>query len=254
MDTNSCYVTWPGRVCFLVVAGSILMVAGTAGAATSLQAQQVAAVAPMPVTLRDDRFQFDCTASDVRMGADGSLKLEGSTCSNVVQIDVSGSLQFLENGSITHSCAFASMTMNAEGSMVITAAGNCFRDSDGDNIPDLVDPAVDTAATGDCIVQGASPDETVSLSGANYVANETCMLPAPNRLVAANTVIGAANAPATVDFHAKNGVDLVGATVDGSSTFRIHGDDQVQPAVRIWGPFLVQAGGVLSVHPSGQQQ
>ncbi|WP_456376839.1 hypothetical protein [Thiolapillus sp.] len=252
MNTSLYYTPWLGRACFLVVTGSILMAAGAAGA-TGLQVQ-AAAAATIPVSLRDDRFQFDCSASDVQMGVDGSLSIEGSTCSSVVQLGASGSLQFLENGSITHSCEFAGMTMNAEGSMVIIAAGNCFGDSDGDGIPDLIDPAVDTAATGYCDVQGTSPDETVSMSGANYAANGgTCKLPEPNRLVAANTVVGAANSPVTVDFYAKDGVDLVGATVAGSGVFRIHGDGQVQPAVRIWGPFLVEDGGVFSVHPSGQQ-
>lgn len=241
------------RICFLVVAGSIPMVAGAAGATASSQVQ-AAAVASIPVSLRDDRFRFDCNASEVKLGADGSLKLEGSTCSDVVQIGASGSLQFLEAGATapTHSCIFAGMSMNAEGSMVITAEGNCFRDSDGDNIPDLIDPSVDVAATGECLAEGESPDETVSLSGADYTVDGTCTLPAPSRLVAVNTIVGAVDSPATVEFYGKNMVDLVGAMIRDGSVFRIQGDVQTQPEVRIWGPFLVRVGGVFSVHPPSQ--
>ncbi len=254
MNTSLRDVSRSARVCFLVVAGSIPMVAGAAGTTASSQVL-AATAASIPVSLRDDRFQFDCSASNVQLEVDGSLKLEGSTCSDVVQIGASGSLQFLEIGATTptHSCIFSGLTMDAEGSMVITAAGNCFRDSDGDQIPDLIDPDVGTAATADCAFQGASPDETVSLSGASYTVDGTCVLPAPNRLVAASTVVGAVNTPASVDFHANDGVDLIGATIDGSSMFRVHGGTQMLPVVRIWGPFLVQAGGVFSVHPSGQQ-
>ncbi|WP_456416852.1 hypothetical protein [Thiolapillus sp.] len=251
MNMNLRPLSWSPQTCSLVVAASMLMAAGAAGAATNVQL--AAAVAPIPVSLRDNRFQFDCSASDVQLGVDGALKLAGSTCSSVVLIGASGTLQFLENGDITHSCTFAGMTMDADGSMVITAAGDCFRDSDGDQIPDLIDPAVDVAATADCIVQGASPDESVSLSGASYSVNETCILPAPNRLVAANTVVGTANGSANVDFHAKDGVDLIGAAVDGGSVFRVHGDAQTLPVVRIWGPFSVQPGGEFSVHPSSLQ-
>ncbi|WP_419593023.1 hypothetical protein [Thiolapillus sp.] len=152
-------------------------------------------------------------------------------------------------GQTTHSCTFEGMTMDAQGHMTVRTTGSCFADSDLDEIPDSLDPFSQEKATAECLLQGESPDESVSLSAANYGADATCALPAPNRLVAANTAVGAVDVAANVDFRATDGIDVLGATVAGGSVFTLGGDDQGRPTVRIWGPFSVKAGSVFAVHP-----
>ncbi len=237
-----------GRSWRLAVVSSILLFIGEAPVIANTQVQAAEADVT-PLVLRDDRFQIDCTATSVQMGADGSLSVDGSSCIDKIQTGAAGTLQFLDNATVTHSCAFGSMTMNANGNMVITAMGNCFGDSDGDSIPDLIDPNVAEAATPECIVQGETPDETVSMTGALYTADDTCYTPAPNRLVAANTVVGQASTPVILDLYAKDSIALLGATVSGNSTLTLQGEDQNQPLVRIWKPFSIEAGSVLRVHP-----
>ncbi|WP_457669208.1 hypothetical protein [Thiolapillus sp.] len=233
------------QVLFLVALFSVLTM-GEAAATAEIDTQ-TAEAATTPIVLKDDRFRLDCAVAAVQMGADGSLILEDSTCSAMVTPGATGSLKFAAGGETTHSCSFGGMTMNAQGQMTIRAAGSCFADTDQDEIPDYLDPLSTEKATAECLVQGQAPDESVSLSAANYSADATCILPAPNRLVAANTVVGAVNAAAVVEFHATDGIDVVGATVDGNSSFILGGEDQ--PTVRIWGPFFVKAGSIFAVHP-----
>jgi len=237
------------RVGLVAIAGAGMLMTANASAITDAQIQ-AAEAEPTAFVLKDDRFHTDCSATSVQMGADGSLALEGVSCADVTLAGDQGNLKFQENGDTTHSCDFASMTMNLSGNMIITAEGDCFVDGDGDAIPDLIDPFPTEAAGNTCVVQGESPNESVSMSSAAFTADASCALPAPNQVVAVNTSIGAADTPVIMDFIAKDGIDLIGGTVRGSSTLTLQGDGQSQPVVRIWTPFTLEAGSVLSIQPA----
>jgi len=252
MTKYSRHIGGISRALFLVVTGSVLIVSVDAAAAVDVSVQ-AAETASIPIVLRDQRFRMTCDVAEVQMGADGALMLEDSTCGNLMMPGSTGSLKFVAGGQTTHSCEFGGMTMDALGNMSIYATGDCLTDSDQDKIPDFLDPLVEDKATGECLVQGQAPDETVNLSGANYAADATCALPSPNRLVAANTQVGAVDTPAVVDFHAKDSIDILGAAVDGSSSFNLRGNDQGNPVVRLWGPFYVKSGGIFTVHASSIQ-
>ena len=252
-ETRECSMTRPDNhprsilKSFVPAAAALLLFpAGEAAVAMDTQAAEAAGT---PVVLQDERFSIDCTVAAVQMGADGSLVLEESTCSTLVTAGETGTLKFSTGGQTTHSCTFEGMTMDAQGHMTVRTTGSCFADSDLDEIPDSLDPFSQEKATAECLLQGESPDESVSLSAANYGADATCALPAPNRLVAANTAVGAVDVAANVDFRATDGIDVLGATVAGGSVFTLGGDDQGRPTVRIWGPFSVKAGSVFAVHP-----
>lgn len=234
---------------FIAIAGAVMLLTANASAITAAQIQAAEADSTAFV-LRDDRFRTECSATSVQMGADGSLALEGVSCADVTLAGDQGNLKFQENGDTTHSCNFGSMTMNITGNMIITAEGDCFVDGDGDAIPDLIDPLPSEAAGNACVVQGDSPNESVSMSSASFIADASCALPAPNQVVSVDTSIGSAETSVIMDFIAKDGIDLIGGTVRGNSTLTLQGDGQGQPVVRIWTPFTLEAGSVLSIQPS----
>ena len=217
-----------------------------------------ACVIPQPVyfTLMDDDFSMDCETDVLSLNGTGVLSLEGSVCAQAVKEgDVAGSTLVFRDGPIARGCDFRRMSMDAAGNIVVTAQGSCFGDSDGDLIPDPLDPDNAAMATEDCIVAGDANWETVSISGARYLQDVTCQLPKPEYIVVADVVFGGfhheplsypPDQPIVADYHATNSIRLVGpVSVKGGSSFTVDSGG----GLGIWGPFKVTAESEFRVVP-----
>ncbi|WP_457675355.1 hypothetical protein [Thiolapillus sp.] len=217
-------------------------------------------VIPQPVafTLRDDDFSMECETDILTQDSAGVLNLQGSECAySVKEGDVTGAwgTMVLSDGPLERSCDFGGLSMDDSGNIVVTARGSCFGDSDGDLIPDPVDPDNATAATDECLIQGDASWETVSISGARYLQDVTCQLPKPEYIVVADVVFGGyhheplsypPDQPIVADYHATNSILLLGpVSVKGGSSFTIDSGREL----RIWGPFKVTAGSEFRVVP-----
>ncbi len=220
-------------------------------------------VQSLAFTLKDNRFELDCEADSSQQDGYGLLTLDNVSCLSdirtVAQTSAPGVIQFNRANFTSRSCQFGSMSMDANGFMVITAVGDCFGDTDGDGIPNPIDPNPSQGAVvgAECLPQpdavGGKESSILLGDGVNAeTANVTCYLPnAPERVIAANSVLGATNSPISVDFYAKDQVVLFeGTALRGNSSMSIQSDVQTQPVVRIWGPFTVEAGSVLKIHPA----
>ncbi len=211
---------------------------------------------PLSFTLKDDDFSMDCETDVMSQDSAGVLNLEGSVCAQAVKEgDVAGSTLVLRDGPVARGCDFQRLSMDGSGNIVVTARGSCFGDSDGDLIPDPVDPDNAAMATEDCIVTGDADWETVSISGARYRHDVTCQLPKPEYIVVADVVFGGdyhepltypPDEPIVADYHATNNILLLGpVSVKGGSSFTVDSGR----ALSIWGPFKVTAGSEFRVLP-----
>ncbi len=217
-----------------------------------------ACVIPQPVSfvLKDDDFSMDCETDVLSLNSTGVLSLEGSVCAQAVKEgDVAGKTLVFRDGPVARGCDFRKMSMDASGTIVVTAGGSCFGDSDGDLIPDPVDPDNAAMATEDCVVTGDADWETVSISGARYRHDVTCQLPKPEYIVVADVVFGGnyhepltypPDEPIVANYHATNNILLLGpVSVKGGSSFTVDSGG----ALSIWGPFKVTAGSEFRVLP-----
>jgi hypothetical protein len=219
-------------------------------------------VQPLVFTLQDDRFALNCEADTLLQNDSGVLSLSNVSCINDIdsqtQTASAGIMSFTDAGT-SRSCQFGNMSLDANGSLILTATGDCFGDTDDDGIPNPIDPdpnqgpvvAADCGPQPDAV--GGKQSSIILGDGVNAeIADVTCYLPnAPERVIAANSVLGASNYPINVDFYAKEQVVLFeGTALKGNSTMSIQSDVQTQPVVRIWGPFTVEAGSVFKVHPA----
>ena len=217
-----------------------------------------ACVIPQPIyfTLKDDDFSMDCETDVLSLNGNGVLSLEGSICAQAVKEgNVVGRTLVFRDGPVARGCDFRGMSMDGSGNIVVTARGSCFGDSDGDLIPDPVDPDNAEMATEDCIVTGDENWETVSISGARYRHDVTCELPKPEYIVVADVVFGGdyhepltypPDEPIVAGYHATNNILLLGpVSVKGGSSFTVDSGR----ALSIWGPFKVTAGSEFRVLP-----
>jgi len=216
---------------------------------------------PVFFTLRDDDFEMSCETDVMSQDYAGVLHLDGSRCASALKegaVNYSPGSMIVKDGSIERSCVFESLNMDVAGNIVVTAQGSCFGDSDGDLIPDPMDPDNTVAATSKCAPRGGSVHgqanwETVSISGARYDSDVTCELPRPDYIVVADTVFGGFNheplsyppdVPIVADYYASQSIALLGpVSVKGGSTFSVDSGR----GLSIWGPFKVTAGSEFRV-------
>lgn len=239
------------------------MVMNSVGEVTLQASDACIVVQPLAFTLQDDRFAISCEADTLLQNASGVLSLSNVSCigdiTSQAQANTTGVMAFTGTNSIAKSCMFGNMSLDANGALVLTATGDCFGDADGDGIPNPIDPnpgpndlqaQQNTNCTPQLDALGGK-QSSILLNNAE-VSDVTCYLPnAPERVIAANSALGAVNSPINVDFYAKEQVILFeGTSLRGNSTMSIQSDIQTQPAVRVWGPFTVEVGSVFKVHPA----
>jgi hypothetical protein len=213
---------------------------------------------PVSFTLRDDDYEMSCETDVVSQGGAGVLHLDGSTCAAALKegpASHSFGSMVLKDGPIVRECAFESMSMDAAGNIEVVARGSCFGDSDGDLIPDPMDPDNAVAAGDDCLIAGDASWETISISGARYSDDVTCELPKPDYIVVADVVFGGFNheplsyppdVPIVADYYATQSIALLGpVSVKGGSTFTVDSGRELS----IWGPFKVTKGSEFRVVP-----
>ena len=229
-----------------------------AGRVTVTASNSCVIAQPVAFVLQDDDYEMNCETDVVSQSGSGVLYLDGSVCASAMKegpVSYSSGAMVLRDGPVERSCTFKSMSMDAQGNIVVKAQGSCFGDSDGDLIPDPMDPDNALAATDECLVNGDANWETVSISGARYRQDVTCELPRPDYIVVADVVFGGdyheplsypPDEAIVADYYATQSIALLGpVSVKGGSSFTVDSGRELS----IWGPFKVMAGSEFRVVP-----